>query len=82
MQRGNVARPEVVRDKFHFGFYSTKNFSPWLDLVIAVMTVRTILTGFGPCQGRGRLPPAGPARDRPVRPSLPLSSPGSTFFKS
>ena len=47
MRQGNVARPEVVRDKLHYDFYYIKNFSPWLDLVIAAMTVRTILTGFG-----------------------------------
>jgi lipopolysaccharide/colanic/teichoic acid biosynthesis glycosyltransferase len=47
VQQGNVARPELVKYKLHFDFYYIKNFSPWLDLVIAAMTVRTILTGFG-----------------------------------
>jgi lipopolysaccharide/colanic/teichoic acid biosynthesis glycosyltransferase len=47
VQQGNVARPELVKYKLHFDFYYIKNFSPWLDLVIAAMTIRTILTGFG-----------------------------------
>ena len=47
VNQGNVARPEMVKYKLHFDFYYIKNFSPWLDLVIAAQTVRTILTGFG-----------------------------------
>ena len=47
VQQGNVARPELVKYKLHFDFYYIKNFSPWLDVIIAAMTLRTILTGFG-----------------------------------
>lgn len=47
VQLGNVARPEMVRYKLHFDFYYIKNFSPWLDVVITAMTIRTVLTGFG-----------------------------------
>jgi len=47
VQQGNVAKPELVRYKLHFDFYYIKNFSPWLDIVISAMTLRTILTGFG-----------------------------------
>jgi len=47
VNQGNVARPELVKSKLHYDFYYIKNLSPWLDLVIAVQTVRTILTGFG-----------------------------------
>jgi lipopolysaccharide/colanic/teichoic acid biosynthesis glycosyltransferase len=47
VQQGNVAKPELAKYKLHFDFYYIKNFSPWLDVVIALMTVRTILTGFG-----------------------------------
>ena len=47
VQQGNVAKPELAKYKLHFDFYYIKNFSPWLDVVIAVMTIRTILTGFG-----------------------------------
>ena len=47
VQQGNVAKPDLVKYKLHFDFYYIKNFSPWLDIVIGVMTLRTILTGFG-----------------------------------
>ena len=47
VQQGNVAKPELVKYKLHFDFYYIKNFSPWLDIVICAMTLRTILTGFG-----------------------------------
>lgn len=47
VQQGNVALPEMVQYKLHYDFYYIKNFSPWLDVVIIAMTIRTILTGFG-----------------------------------
>ena len=47
VNQGNVARPEMVKFKLHYDFYYIKNFSPWLDLVIVVQTIRTVLTGFG-----------------------------------
>lgn len=47
VQQGNVAKPELARYKLHFDFYYIKNYSPWLDAVITLMTIRTILTGFG-----------------------------------
>ena len=47
VQQGNVAKPELARFKLHFDFYYIKNFSPWLDVVISLMAMRTILTGFG-----------------------------------
>ena len=47
VHQGYAARPELVRHKLHYDFYYIKHFSPWLDLVIAVQTVRTVLTGFG-----------------------------------
>ena len=47
VNQGYVARPEMAKFKLHFDFYYIKNFSPWLDLVIAAQTIRTVLTGFG-----------------------------------
>jgi len=47
VQQGYAARPENVKYKLHYDFYYIKHFSPWLDLVIAAQTVRTVLTGFG-----------------------------------
>ena len=36
-----------VHEKLHYDFYYIKNFSPWLDALILLRTVRTMLTGFG-----------------------------------
>ena len=47
VQQGYAARPENVKHKLHYDFYYIKHFSPWLDLIIAAQTVRTVLTGFG-----------------------------------
>lgn len=47
VRQGWAALPEDVLEKLHYDFYYIKNFSPWLDFVIAVQTVRVILTGFG-----------------------------------
>ena len=47
VHQGFAALPEHVRHKLHYDFYYIKHFSPWLDLVIAAQTVRTVLTGFG-----------------------------------
>lgn len=35
-------KPDIV-----LSFTIIKNFSPWLDLVIVLKTIRTMLTGFG-----------------------------------
>jgi lipopolysaccharide/colanic/teichoic acid biosynthesis glycosyltransferase len=45
--QGWAALPDDVREKLHYDFYYIKKFSPWLDVAIAVQTVRTILTGKG-----------------------------------
>ena len=47
VRQGHVADVECVTDKLHYDFYYVKNFSPWLDILILTLTVRTILTGFG-----------------------------------
>lgn len=47
VNQGHVAAVDEVRDKLHYDFYYIKNFSPWLDLVIVLKTIRTMLTGFG-----------------------------------
>jgi lipopolysaccharide/colanic/teichoic acid biosynthesis glycosyltransferase len=36
-----------VTDKLQYDFYYVKYFSAWLDVLIVLKTVRTILTGFG-----------------------------------
>lgn len=47
VNQGHVVEVEDVLSKLHYDFYYIKNFSPWLDLLIVVRTIRTMLTGFG-----------------------------------
>lgn len=47
VMQGHVAAPNEVLEKLHYDFYYIKNFSPWLDLLIVLKTIRTMLTGFG-----------------------------------
>jgi lipopolysaccharide/colanic/teichoic acid biosynthesis glycosyltransferase len=47
IHQGNVAEVKNATDKLRYDFYYVKYFSPWLDLLIAAKTVKTILTGFG-----------------------------------
>lgn len=45
--QGYAAGVRDVTDKLHYDFFYIKHFSPWLDLLIAFKTVRTLATGFG-----------------------------------
>ncbi|WP_457941341.1 sugar transferase [Mesorhizobium sp. 10J20-29] len=47
VNQGHVFEKDEVLGKLHFDFYYIKNFSPWLDVVIVLRTIRTVLTGFG-----------------------------------
>jgi exopolysaccharide biosynthesis polyprenyl glycosylphosphotransferase len=47
VNQGHVAAVDEVLEKLHYDFYYIKNFSPWLDVVIALRTIMTMLTGFG-----------------------------------
>lgn len=47
VRQGHVTEVDSVLEKLHYDFYYVKNFSPWLDIVIVFLTIRTILTGFG-----------------------------------
>ncbi|ASP31039.1 polyprenyl glycosylphosphotransferase [Qipengyuania flava] len=47
VRQGNVALTDAVRTKLEYDFYYLKYFSIWLDLVIVMMTIRTVLTGSG-----------------------------------
>jgi lipopolysaccharide/colanic/teichoic acid biosynthesis glycosyltransferase len=47
VMQGHVASPDEVREKLHYDFYYIKNFSPWLDILIILKTIRTVLTGAG-----------------------------------
>lgn len=47
VMQGHVTSPDEVLEKLHYDFYYIKHFSPWLDLLIVLKTIRTMLTGFG-----------------------------------
>ena len=47
VNQGHVADVDEVLEKLHYDFYYIKNFSPWLDIVIALRTIKIVLTGFG-----------------------------------
>lgn len=47
VHQGNVAKVDAATEKLQYDFYYIKNLSPWLDLLIILKTIQTILTGFG-----------------------------------
>ncbi len=47
VHQGHVTTVDDVHDKLRYDFYYVKNISLWLDIVIALRTLRVILTGFG-----------------------------------
>jgi lipopolysaccharide/colanic/teichoic acid biosynthesis glycosyltransferase len=47
VNQGNVAEIAAATGKLRYDFYYIKYFSAWLDLLIALKTIRTVLTGFG-----------------------------------
>ena len=47
VNQGHVADVADVLQKLQLDFYYIKYFSPWLDILIVLRTMRTMLTGFG-----------------------------------
>lgn len=47
VNQGHVAEVEEVHRKLQYDFYYIKYFSPWLDVLIFLRTIRTMLTGWG-----------------------------------
>jgi len=47
VNQGHVAEVDEVHRKLQYDFYYIKYFSPWLDLLIFLRTIKTMLTGFG-----------------------------------
>jgi lipopolysaccharide/colanic/teichoic acid biosynthesis glycosyltransferase len=47
VNQGHVASIDDVHVKLQFDFYYIKHFSPWLDLLIVLRTLKTVVTGFG-----------------------------------
>jgi lipopolysaccharide/colanic/teichoic acid biosynthesis glycosyltransferase len=47
VNQGNVSRLDGARTKLEYDFFYIKHLSFWLDAVIFIKTLRTVLTGFG-----------------------------------
>lgn len=47
VEQGYAAEVEGMNRKLEYDFYYIKNISFWLDLLIVLRTIRTVLTGFG-----------------------------------
>ena len=45
--QGHVAEVDQIIEKLQYDFFYIKYFSPWLDLLIVMKTMRTMLSGFG-----------------------------------
>ena len=47
VNQGHVTDVEQIREKLNLDFYYVKNYSAWLDLLIALRTVAIMVTGHG-----------------------------------
>lgn len=47
VNQGHVADLNSVSAKLHYDFFYIKNFSAWLDVLIAFKTVTTMISGYG-----------------------------------
>ena len=47
VNQGHVTELTAVDRKLQYDFYYIKNFSAWIDILIALRTLRIMLTGFG-----------------------------------
>jgi lipopolysaccharide/colanic/teichoic acid biosynthesis glycosyltransferase len=47
VNQGHVAEVEEVHQKLQYDFYYIKYFSPWLDVLVFLRTIKTIITGSG-----------------------------------
>jgi lipopolysaccharide/colanic/teichoic acid biosynthesis glycosyltransferase len=47
VNQGHVAGVDDIKLKLQYDFYYIRNFSIWLDILIVMKTIKTMLTGFG-----------------------------------
>lgn len=47
VNQGHVADVSEVHEKLQYDFYYVKNLSYWLDIIIALRTIKVMLSGFG-----------------------------------
>jgi len=47
VNQGHVTDLDAIHRKLQYDFYYIKNFSVWIDVLIAIKTIRIAITGFG-----------------------------------
>ncbi|MHA6724016.1 exopolysaccharide biosynthesis polyprenyl glycosylphosphotransferase [Sphingomonas sp. RS2018] len=47
INQGHVTTVDEIREKLHLDFYYVKNYSIWLDILIALRTIAIMITGHG-----------------------------------
>ena len=47
VNQGHVADLAGIKKKLEYDFYYIRNFSIWLDILIVMKTIKTVVTGFG-----------------------------------
>jgi len=47
VNQGHVTDLDAIHRKLQYDFYYIKNFSVWIDMLIAIKTIRIAITGFG-----------------------------------
>lgn len=47
VNQGHVADVADIKRKLEYDFYYIRNFSIWLDILIVMKTLKTVITGFG-----------------------------------
>ncbi|MFV0281810.1 MAG: sugar transferase [Rhodoblastus sp.] len=47
VNQGHVVELDEVQEKLHYDFFYIRHFSPWLDLLICLMTVEVMIRGYG-----------------------------------
>lgn len=47
INQGHVTDADLVLGKLHYDFFYIKNFSPWLDVLITLKTLRIMVRGIG-----------------------------------
>ena len=47
VNQGHVADLADIKKKLEYDFYYIRNFSVWLDILIVMKTIKTVITGFG-----------------------------------
>jgi lipopolysaccharide/colanic/teichoic acid biosynthesis glycosyltransferase len=47
VQQGHVTELDAINEKLAYDFYYVKYFSAWLDMIIALRTIPTMIGGFG-----------------------------------